>query len=91
MDDYSEHPQSVAEIRAGKAGRARLWTPRDALIDMLRDIDSGKVAPRTLVICWSEPDQSGEMCAYFSAAGPDIMSSLGTVEAAKTVMLLGRR
>lgn len=91
MDDYSEHPQSVAEIRAGKAGRERLLTPRDALIDMLRYIDSGKVAPQTLVICWSEPDQSGEMCAYFSAAGPDILTSLGTVEAAKTVMLLGGR
>lgn len=44
-DDFSKMPESIAEIRANRAEKASLWTPRDALISALRDVDSGKLNP----------------------------------------------
>lgn len=40
-DDFKKHPQSITELRAGKAEDGSKWTPRDALINLLRDIDNG--------------------------------------------------
>lgn len=33
---------------------ASAWTPRDVIVDLLRDIDTGKVAPTSLIVTWIE-------------------------------------
>lgn len=43
-------PDEVSEKRADKARNSNLWTPRDALASLVRDIDAGKVNPSRLVV-----------------------------------------
>ena len=50
MTDYKDHPPSVSELRADKSDDASDWTPRDALITALRDIDSGECEPTCLIV-----------------------------------------
>lgn len=52
-DNYKDHPKSITEIKANKERDGSLWTPRDALINILRDIDEGRKIDN-LVICFSE-------------------------------------
>ncbi len=48
--DFSQHPISLAERRAGKAVDGSIWKPRDALISALRQIDSQTLDPSDLII-----------------------------------------
>ena len=38
---FKDYPPTIGEIRSDKSGNAKDWTPREALIDMLRQIDNG--------------------------------------------------
>ena len=49
-ENYSKEPFSIAELRSEKEGDAKLWTVRDALISLLRDIDSGEINPNAIVM-----------------------------------------
>lgn len=53
MDDYANHPKSIAEMRAAKEHNAAKWTVRDALIAALREIDSGKFDPKHCVLAFA--------------------------------------
>lgn len=64
MDDFSNHPKSVTELKLER-DPAATWAPRDALIDMLRDIDSGRLKVSNLVISYEDENGSG-----YSVAGP---------------------
>ena len=69
-DDFSNTPLSIAEIKANKAEKASLWTPRDALIAALRDIDSKKIDPFTAFIVLGNLDTEREgTFTRFWAAG----------------------
>lgn len=57
----------VSEIRSDQSGNGADWSPRDALINLLRDIDAGKSKPTSLVICWREASGIGESSHYSSA------------------------
>jgi hypothetical protein len=48
--DYSRIPQSISELRAKRQDKAKLWTPRDALVNTLRRIDSGEIDPVSLAL-----------------------------------------
>lgn len=63
--DYSNYPQSIAEIKA-KTGAD--WTPRDALIAALRDLDSGELKMnRIIIVCGDiRPDGSTKTTYYQS-------------------------
>lgn len=82
-DDFSNHPVSISEARSDRSQSSRDWTPRDALIDLLRKIDRGEETPAVLVIVWREA--SGTV--GFSAASPSIALSVGTIELAKHAMI----
>lgn len=49
-EDFGKHPVSLAEVKAEKERDGRLWTPRDVLISLLRDIDNGVISPTTMVV-----------------------------------------
>lgn len=82
--DFKEHPKSIAEIKSSKTNRGSDWTPRDALIALLRDIDAGQIALEAVFICakvkGSEP---GFSRPFYSVAAADPADALGTIEMAK--------
>lgn len=59
MEDFSKAPQSVTEIRGKRDHDARKWTPRDVLMDLLRDIDAGTLKLDCLVVAFSGPAADG--------------------------------
>lgn len=81
MSGFEDHPQSVSEIKANKSHDCSAWTPRDALIDLLRDIDGGKVRLDALVIAYRENDDEGKR-TRFSMAAPDSSVGLGLLSRA---------
>jgi hypothetical protein len=76
-DNFAGYPESLGELR--NDSNAALWTPREALISVLRDIDSGKVKPDALVVCFRETTGKGETDSYFRQASPDVHVSLGLI------------
>lgn len=47
-------PLSLAEARAAKAHDNRLWSPLDCLDKVRRDIESGEIKPRRLMVVYEE-------------------------------------
>lgn len=82
-DDFANYPKSIAEVKATQANE---WTPRDVLISVLRAIDSGEINPDTLLVIHRNVDSKGTRTRYASS-GPDIHTSLGMMEVAKSFML----
>lgn len=76
-DNFANYPVSTSEVRANREEDCRLWTPRDALISILRDIDDGRVKPDALICIYRERGDDGSMRTHFAAASPDIHTSLG--------------
>lgn len=86
-DDFKDHPQSIAEIKAQRAVDGGLWSPRDALIAVLRDIDDGKVDPSCIFIAYGvitdAPGKPTVTDTHFAAAGENNYIVLGIIERAK--------
>jgi hypothetical protein len=76
-DNFANYPVSTSEVRANREEDCRLWSPRDALISILRDIDEGKVAPDALICIYRERGGDDSFRTHFAAASPDIHTSLG--------------
>ena len=86
---YANYPQSIAEIRSDRSRQGTDWTPRDVLIATLRDLDSGRIAPHTLVVSWIEPGTApGVEIHSFCCASPQNSLVLGAL--AYTVHKLAR-
>lgn len=77
MDNYNDHPVSLTEAKANRDQDSRLWTPRDALISLLRDIDSGEINPNALVAVCRHQDDGGAYRTTFVNATPDIHVAMG--------------
>ncbi len=77
MTDYGNHPVSLTEARAQRSEDSRLWTPRDALISLLRDIDSGEINPDALVTVCRTKDEDGSYRTTFANATPDVHVAMG--------------
>lgn len=73
---FADAPVSIAERRASRAHDGSLWTPRDALVDLLRQIDRGEVKVDEVVISYRESDAHGTR-TRFIAAGGDLLTGLG--------------
>lgn len=56
VENFADHPRSIAEIRSDKSLDASDWTPRDALIKLLRMHDSGEQVLTTLVAVYAYDD-----------------------------------
>ena len=73
---FRNYPQTIGEIRADRSDKASDWTPRDALICLLRRIDSG-VDVKELVVSYVSIDDD-EPTTHFLAI-QDRNASLGLV------------
>lgn len=81
-ESFSNYPRSLNEMRSRKSGNAADWAPRDALIQMLRDIDNGIIAPDALVVSFREKLDQG-FRTNFCAACPDSSVLLALLEQTK--------
>ncbi len=74
---FDDMPVSVAEARAHRSYRASDWLPRDALVNLLRDIDAGRVHPDTLFIAYRDV-QGESRSSRFVAVGKSGAEIVGT-------------
>lgn len=86
MTDFSDTPPSLGERRATLAQDGSKWSPREALIAMLRDIDAGTVQPTMLTIVYHDAGRT-----RFVTSAPNAHSGIGMLEIAKHYMLGGIR
>jgi hypothetical protein len=86
-DDFSDHPQSLSEVKAHREGKASLWTPRDALIDTLRMIDKGEIDPTGLVISYELTESPGAVACFIAVSGRDRHHALGILAASMNLLV----
>lgn len=78
---------SLGELRAKQEGNAALWTPRDALVNALRDMDEGRVAPTALVVAMVMPRRTGTQDSRYYVSAPSLAMALGTMRLAEAHIL----
>ena len=79
-EDFSNHPKSVGEIRFERDRSAGSWSPRDVLINALRDLDSGTIKPDALVVVTSSVLPEGLTDVVYWNSGPNALITLGTMD-----------
>lgn len=82
-DDYSDAPTSITELRAAKEHDASQWTPRDMLISLLREIDSGE-CNISEIVCIYVDEEDRIMTAQ---AVKHVMKAFGMIEMGKLIIL----
>ena len=87
MTDYKDHPPSVSELRSEKTNDAAVWTPRDALIAALRDIDGGKQEPNCLVIIMGMIDDSSIVMPVSYVSSPNKFVTAGLLSIALAIRI----
>jgi hypothetical protein len=60
MTDFSDAPISLSAARADRSGLAKDMSARDMLVELIRDIDTGKImAPDFAVVCLAKRNPDG--------------------------------
>lgn len=77
--NFADHPKSITEARASRSSDAADWTPRDALILLLREIDSGSAVVDSCVIAYRLVNEDGSKTAAYINASPDGDVALGVL------------
>ena len=89
--NFADYPKTLGEHRSDKSDQANDWTPRDALIAMLRDIDSGAASPDNLIIVWSvghtRKDKPGNAAGFLTSNQDGIVAMIGEMERTKHAIL----
>ena len=83
-DDFSNYPESLNEVRANADESAEEWTPRDVLVSILRDIDSGMAVDK-LIVVYTRPEEEHEP-VYYRVSAKALSSCLGMLETAKLLV-----
>jgi hypothetical protein len=60
-------PNELAERRANQENDCRLWTPADALLACLRDLESGEINPERLVIHFTQDVDGNKQYCYYAS------------------------
>jgi hypothetical protein len=84
--DFADAPRTLGEVRADKTRKAHDWSPRDMLVQLLREIDSGTVATEHMVIVMRVPNDDGKPGFQTDArrAGGDCLIALGLLTMASS-------
>lgn len=90
--DFSRYPGSLKEHQAGKSADAKAWAPRDVLVSMLRDLDSGAVTAADLIVVYNgrrTTDPEGMTSVFYRVAlkAGNIRDAVGLLEVAKHLIL----
>jgi hypothetical protein len=86
--DFSDAPPTITELRSDRSQLPGDWTPRDALVAMLRRIDRGEEEPTNLIVItsehWEGDDGQPRIDQSYSLAGSGSLNEMiGMVERAK--------
>ena len=81
-EDFASAPLTIGELRSNKTANGKDWTPREALVSLLRQIDKGEIKVDMLVIAWHVTDKDGAKCCDFVNATPSMVHALGLVSRA---------
>lgn len=76
IDDFRNAPVSVTEYAAERDADSRKWTPRDVLVSLLRDIDSGAVSAKSLVVVYRRINVDGLRTSWM-ISGDGIVEAQG--------------
>lgn len=85
MDDFSKYPKSINELKDNDS--AAEWTPREAVISVLRKIDSGELDPNALVVVSITRKPNNVTNTDYTCASPNAATTLGMLEVAKYKLL----
>ena len=80
MDDYKDYPPSITEIKSDKTQNGKDWTPRDALIAALRDVDSGILKAEYCILIFGEIDEEDCTFTKFFNSTPNRYILQGMIE-----------
>lgn len=88
IENFADHPESIAERRSEIAKKGSAWTPRDVLIHLLRQIDKGEINIETLVVCFQAINDDNMRCAPdWLQASPTAAHTIGVLEVCKYSMM----
>lgn len=87
MNDFSGHPVSLGERRAEREMDCSKWSPRDLLISMLREIDSGEIQPDAMIVAYRLPEGGGNFLNMTCFSAPDADVALGILMRAQNRMM----
>lgn len=72
--------ETIGGLASDRTGRGCDWTPREVLIDVLRQLDAGEIDPDTLLVGWAgwrkDDDTARLVGQRFSYQDPMAMSGL---------------
>lgn len=88
-DNYADYPRSVNELRSARSGSAADWSPREILIQLLREIDAGRLHPEAMVVVHRQKKDDGYWTDFCSSC-PDQMVLIGMLETAKSLLWRSR-
>lgn len=74
---YADAPTTIGELRAKREHSAAQWDPRDALVNLLREIDAGETKVSALVVTFAVEHEDGSLGHGFRNACPDNFTALG--------------
>lgn len=76
-ESYADEPITITALRANKTDNGSHWTPRDALIDVLRQIDKGEISPDALCVVWCQKYETGGGFINYSSSADSGVTTLG--------------
>jgi hypothetical protein len=79
----------VKEIRSDRTGKASDWTPRDCLVNLLRQIDNGDVNPTYLAVTYAIVEADGRTTPCYSMSSPNPLVTAGLWEWGKKLSMGG--
>ena len=68
-DSFADAPQSIGELRTEKSQSPTDWSARDALVRLLRGIDSGEIKADLMFVAWGERRDKSAVLAHYCVAG----------------------
>ena len=73
---------SIGAARSAQSGRASDWSPRELLVELIRELDAGETTADHLIVAWRPLRKGGENeNGHFLAAGPSALVNLGLLSA----------
>lgn len=89
-ENFSDYPETIGEIRSAREDRASNWTPRDMLINTLREVDkSDPVASAAThaILIFGHIDKDGATNLTVRRAGTsDAWQAMGMLHEAMAIM-----
>lgn len=76
-ESFADAPSTVGELRAHRDGTGSAWSPRDVLVNLLREIDSGQIKPTAMVLTMSVETADGGIGHAYRNATPNNFVALG--------------